>query len=128
MDAIVDERALLLRIAGGDKVAFKRMYDHYWDDLYALALPFLKSTEAAQDTVQEVFLKVWVRRASLPAIEDFHAYIFVMLRNEMIGALRKSTRVKRLYDGYRRELPADFLLADPMDARELETLDRKSVV
>lgn len=128
MDAIEDERLLLLQIAEGDKVAFKRMYDHYWDDMYALALPFLKSTEAAQDTVQEVFLKVWIKRESLPSVERLHAYIFIMLRNELVSVLRSRGRIARLHERYRRQLPSNFLVADPaVDLKELEGLIRAAI-
>jgi len=128
MDAIADERRLLRQIAGGDKTAFKGIYDHYWDDLYNLALPFLKSTETAQDVTQEVFLKLWAKRDSLPGITDFNAYIFIMLRNEVVTALRRKNRGALHYDRYRRSLPADFLASQPMDLKELEALVREAIL
>lgn len=128
MDAIADERRLLRLIAGGDMVAFKGIYDHYWDDLYNLALPLLKSPEAAQDVTQEVFLKLWKKRESLPGVEDFNAYIFIMLRNEVVAALRRKTRGAVHYERYRRSLPADFLAPQPMDLKELEALVREAIL
>lgn len=140
MDAIADEKALLLLVAEGDRGAFKSLYDHYWNDLYSLALSFLKSPDWAQDTVQDLFLKVWVKRDSLTAIEKFNAYIFIMLRNEIISALRHRDRTLKLYQQYQRRIPADFLLpgvpgglhASPapdsdLDLRELERLIRRAV-
>lgn len=126
MNAIGEEKALLEKTAAGDKAAFKSLYDHYWDDLYALALSFLKSPDWAQDLVQDIFVKLWVKRAELPSIGQFRPYIFVMVRNGIVSALRQ----KRLRDRYRQSLPGHFLAAaadSPLGGKELEGLIREAV-
>lgn len=121
-----NEKALILRVAAGDRAAFKCLYDDYWDDLYALALSFLKSPDWAQDMVQDVFLKLWIRREEIPAIGQFRAYIFTMLRNGIVSALRQ----RRLREKYQRQLPGDFLAPEAetrLATRELEELVREAI-
>ena len=114
-NAIADEKTLLSRVTEGDSDAFKILYDHYWNDLYALALAFLKSPDWADDIVQDLFLKLWIKRAALGAIGEFRSYVFITLRNELISALRRKKRILQLHERYRQQIPADFLLPHQPD-------------
>jgi hypothetical protein len=58
-------------VAGGEEKAFALIVDRYWQKIYALAMDFLKSAPDAEDIVQEVFMKVWVKREGLAMIERF---------------------------------------------------------
>jgi RNA polymerase sigma-70 factor (family 1) len=84
-----EERLLLHQIAAGDGKAFAIIIGRYWNNIYSQALTYIKSTHSAQDIVQEVFLKVWEKRATLPAIERFDSFLFIITRNHIISELRK---------------------------------------
>lgn len=93
---MMDEKAdsvkeLLRRIAGGDEEAFAALHQYYWNEIYSLALAFLKSPDAVEDVLQEVFVKLWLKRTSLTAIQDFTPYLMVMVRNEIISEMRRNT-------------------------------------
>lgn len=84
-----DEHELLSRIAEGDRAAFQQLYRYYLNDTYSLALAFLHSPQAAEDIVQELFIKLWLKKEQLPSIDNFKAYIMVSLRNMLINELEK---------------------------------------
>lgn len=84
-----EEKELLGRIAAGDKNAFKELYRYYLNDAYSLALTFLHVPQAAEDIVQELFIKLWLKKEQLPSIEHFKAYLLVSLRNMLINELGK---------------------------------------
>lgn len=90
-----NEPELLIRIAHGDEQAFKEIHRHYWNEVYSLSLAFLKSHEAAEDNVQELFTKLWIKRASLPAVQNFRSFILVSTRNQLISALRKLQKLEK---------------------------------
>jgi RNA polymerase sigma-70 factor (family 1) len=82
-----------LHLAGNDdQAAFTRLLRHFWNKVYTQALVYLKSTATAQEITQDVFLKVWAKRAILPQIENFPGYLFIITRNEIVNALRKKGR------------------------------------
>ncbi|MBN9382659.1 MAG: sigma-70 family RNA polymerase sigma factor [Chitinophagaceae bacterium] len=83
------ERRLLRLVAEGHRPSFTDLYDRYWKKIYATSLHYLKSPEWAQDLVQDIFLKVWVKRQILPEIEDFGSFLFILARNELLSAIRK---------------------------------------
>jgi len=85
------EMELLLMVSAGDEKAFRQIYEQYWNRIYTMALLYFKSPVAAQDMVQEVFLKVWVNRSELPAIASFGAWLRIIARNFLISSLRKKT-------------------------------------
>ncbi len=56
---VTDDTALLARIRDGDRQAFATLVHRHTQRFYALAYRTLFNREAAEDIVQEVFLKVW---------------------------------------------------------------------
>ncbi len=85
------EKELLLMISADDEGAYRQIYEQHWNRIYSMALLYLKSPVAAQDLVQEVFLKVWVNRMKLADIGNFSAWLHVITRNLIISTLRKKT-------------------------------------
>jgi RNA polymerase sigma-70 factor (ECF subfamily) len=60
IDAARDEDALLVEdVARGDSRALERIYDRHNRGVYSLALRLLGDTAAAEEVVQETFLKLW---------------------------------------------------------------------
>jgi RNA polymerase sigma-70 factor (family 1) len=76
-------------VAQGDQAAFARLLRKHANNLYAQALAYTKSTHAARDIVQDVFLKIWDGRAKLGRIESFENYLYIMTRNRIISVMRK---------------------------------------
>jgi len=84
-----NEKELLLLISKSDEQAFTRVFDFYRNKIYGLALKLTHSTTVAEEIVEDVFLKIWLRRATLNEIENFSAYLFVVARNETYKILKQ---------------------------------------
>lgn len=93
---LYNERELLTQIAEGNQDAFERLYRHYRNKAYTVALTYLSVPDQAEDILQECFLKLWYNRQRLPEIEEFDRYLFIMLRNELISALRKTETQQKI--------------------------------
>ena len=83
-----NEKDLLLRVAEGDETAFRVLYDHYRKKIYALGLFLTKSESHAQELVQDVFLKIWVKRDQLREIAYFNAWLRTIAGNTAINYMR----------------------------------------
>lgn len=59
--------ALLARVAEGDHKAFRRLYDLTHRKLFGVALLLLKQRDAAEDIVQEAFIRIWAKAGSFDA-------------------------------------------------------------
>lgn len=65
VDAARDEDALLIdHVARGDAHALEQIYDRYSRGVFSLALRLLGDATAAEEVVQETFLKVWRQPAA----------------------------------------------------------------
>ncbi|MGO4294533.1 RNA polymerase sigma factor [Chitinophaga sp. RAB17] len=87
-----NERELLLSLAKGNDNAFAEVFHHYRHRIYAIAFRLLGSTSQAEDTVQDVFLKMWLKRQELHEISHFKAYLFTVTRNHIFTALKLLAR------------------------------------
>jgi len=83
------EKELLGRIAMGDQKAFTSLFTFYQAMVYDFSLRLTRSKSQAQEIVQQIFLKVWLNRENLSAIENFGAYLNRATRNESYSVLRK---------------------------------------
>lgn len=83
------ERELFARIAKGSEEAFQLLFGIYRTRLYDYALKFLKTHDAADELVQEVFLKLWTSRELLDNVEHPDHYIFTTARNKAFDSIRK---------------------------------------
>ncbi|MHA4811096.1 RNA polymerase sigma factor [Flavitalea flava] len=92
MEKLYYDPALLVQIANGDERAFKLVFESTYPTVYKAALLVTASTHLAEEVVQDVFIKVWIKRNDLPAISDFKSYLFIMARNQAYKALRRQLR------------------------------------
>jgi RNA polymerase sigma-70 factor (ECF subfamily) len=83
------DNILLVEVAHGSSAAFASLFKKYHDKVYSYAIKVCQSTSLAEEIVQDVFMKVWINRDSLPCIENFGAYIRVMARNQALQVLRR---------------------------------------
>lgn len=88
------ERELLLRVANGDETAFRNLYDMYHQLLATYIFRLTRSLSETEEIVHDVFLKLWMSRESLSAIENARAYLFVVSRNHALNVVNR--RMKEL--------------------------------
>lgn len=89
IDSLFQEKELFARIAEGEEAAFRTCFEQWHNNLYAASLQYLKLHEAAEDVVQQVYIRLWEKRAMLKTIEKPRDYLFIMCRNECLNVLRR---------------------------------------
>lgn len=95
-EALHNEKDLLLQVASGNEQAFAGLVNHYWQKVYSICLTYVKLPETAEDITQEIFLKVWHKRETLGEVESFDDYLFIITRNTVVSALRKTSFQKNI--------------------------------
>lgn len=90
-----EERELLQQIARGDESAYTLVFNHYSKQVFDVAMLYLKDPAPAREVVQEVFLKVWLKREGMSAIEDLANYLYILTRNHIYDSFKKQAiRIK----------------------------------
>ncbi|WEA00595.1 RNA polymerase sigma-70 factor [Mucilaginibacter sp. SJ] len=85
---IHNEYEILSKVALGDVRAFTYLFDTYYRHLGQYVYRLTESTDAAEEIVQDVFVKIWSRRQDLTQIESFTDYLFIITRNRTYRFLK----------------------------------------
>lgn len=86
------EKELLCLVAKGDEAAFTHLFNAYHQQLGAYIYRLTESFSLTQEIVQDVFLRIWLRRIAIRDIDRFDAYLFTAARNHTFNCLRKIAR------------------------------------
>jgi RNA polymerase sigma-70 factor (family 1) len=87
--SIYEESKLLLLLAEDSEYAFQLIYDRYRNRIYQTAIRYLKSPVLAQETVQDVFLKLWLERRNLDVAQAVEAWLYTVARNAVLNRLKR---------------------------------------
>lgn len=99
------EKELLARVAEADEAAFTVVFEQYRKKVYSIALMLTDEDDIAEEMVQEVFLKVWTNRSTLPDLADFNAWLFIVTRNAAYKTLQKMAHSKKVVQDAGYHLP-----------------------
>ena len=83
------EQLLIAKIKRGDEIAFRNLYDLYFHKVLNYSYKILHSWEDAKEVTQDVFVKLWDKRAELNAEKSVSGFIFRITRFTSIDKLRK---------------------------------------
>lgn len=75
---------------------FAEIYRAFWQRLYSTAYNYVRDKATAQELVQEVFVKLWLKRDEITQIENAEAYLFRCLRNKVYDHFDRVTCHKKL--------------------------------
>lgn len=98
-EGIYNEKQLLLQVAQGDRDAFRVLYTSYFSKVRQYVALFEPSQVSQDELTQDVFVRIWEKRARLAGVESFKGYLFLVTRNivfNFIRALKVRQRVQQL--------------------------------
>jgi RNA polymerase sigma factor (sigma-70 family) len=77
-----------LQALEGDTRAFHAIHGELFRGLYDYAMKLLQDSQLADDAVQELFVKIWVKRAVIGPLQKVKPYFFTALRRQILNQLR----------------------------------------
>lgn len=125
-----------------DRARFEALVNAHLDSLYGSALRLTRNRAAAEDLVQDTFLKAWRSFRTFQAGTNARAWLYKILMNAYIDTYRKTSRAPEIVDQedvgdfylyaraqdseeYRREGdPEEILLSKIMDADVKSALEQ----
>lgn len=88
------ESNLLALVAEGDQRAFTELFDAYYKQLGEYVYKLTESVEVTEEIVQDVFIKIWLKREILTELDNFSYYLFILSKNQTLNHLRKKANDK----------------------------------
>ena len=115
------DAALMRAFAARDPAAAEELFDRFASRVYGLGIVMLGSDAAAQDLVQDTFVKLWRGAAQYdPARGRLETWVLLVARSLAIDALRRRVLEVRVAQ---RTAPAREASDEPGPDQRAETLD-----
>jgi len=91
---VKNEAELLKLVAKGDERAFTELFDAYYRQLGEYVYKLTESIEVTEEIVQDVFIKIWLKKEKLLELDNFSYYLFILSKNQTLNHLRKKANDK----------------------------------
>lgn len=89
---ITEVPEMVARLKNGDELAFSLLFRKFGGKVYATSRKMHLSHEDAEEIVQEVFLKIWRKKADLKDELSFNAYLIAILKSMIFKKAKKQAR------------------------------------
>ena len=87
---------MVARVRAGDEGACETLFRTFHAPLWKFAYGYVRSREAAEEIVQEVFLALWRNRATWEVHTSVRAWLFGAVRHQALNYLRHERLVMHL--------------------------------
>lgn len=107
------DKLLWSRLKAGEQEAFEAIYRAHFSYLYNYGRKIIADEGIVEDSIQDLFVEIWNKRAGLSNTDAIRPYLTVSLRRKLIRAQDKSrkTELKESSDmNFAAELSIDILL------------------
>lgn len=93
-DSDFDESECIRSLRKGDRNAFKKLFEKYYQRLCRFAYRYVKSEEISESLVQEVFVRVWEKKERLDPQKNIRSFLYKSARNEALDYIQHKDIVK----------------------------------
>lgn len=69
-------------------IHFKKVFNHFYEELVVYANGYLFDMASSEDVVQEVFLHIWENTNAIHIKKSLKAYLYAMVRNKCLNQLK----------------------------------------
>jgi RNA polymerase sigma-70 factor (ECF subfamily) len=120
----LSDQELMRIVQAGDLSPASEIYDRYSGRIYNFALRFLKNSEAAEDAMQEVFVKMIRHASQFQGDAKLSTWLFSITANWCRDYLRKADNKSKESDDVLVTLPAPAEQAPDRNLEQRENEER----
>jgi RNA polymerase sigma-70 factor (ECF subfamily) len=93
---LTEDKDLYLKLKEGDERAFQFLFRKYYSMMCCFANKYLNDSELAEETVQDMFVKIWEKRETLNIETSVKHYFFRSVRNHCLNQIQHE-KIKKQY-------------------------------
>jgi RNA polymerase sigma-70 factor, ECF subfamily len=120
------EKTLLLKLRDGNHVAFRCLFQNYYQRLFLFACKFVDEN-IANDLVQDCFMELWKNRKKTEITSSFSSWIFTVVKNRCFKYLKQELKKSESQNNYRLKLKEEelnFFIHSEKSILEFEVKER----
>ncbi len=100
---------LIEKLRLGDEMAFHALFNEFYASLCLFAKKYIDDQDAAEDIVQEAFVKYWDKRADFDNSYKLKSYLYLIVRNSCLNHIRDRKKLAQIHEGEEVEADEKFL-------------------
>ncbi|WP_299672116.1 RNA polymerase sigma factor [uncultured Polaribacter sp.] len=124
---MMKSNSLWIRIQQHDELALKELFNLYYKPLCSYTVQFTQRMPDAEDLVQSVFVKLWMKRESLTINTSIKSYLYKAVYNAYIDKFRKNKKKEDFFENLKYEAMS-FELEDDENELHAKIEKLKSIV
>jgi RNA polymerase sigma-70 factor (ECF subfamily) len=90
------ERKLIAKVAGGDRGAFRELFDSHVDHVYAVAARLIGNPQDAEDLTQDIFVTLWNKAKTLRGESKLSTWLHRVAVNKAINFKKRGGMLAKL--------------------------------
>ena len=98
------DNELLEALRRDDEKAFAALFQRYWEKVHEMAYARVRSRQVTEEIVQELFISLWDKRASL-SINNMPAYLFTAVKYKSLNYIDSRLVFEKYWEYYRQFVP-----------------------
>lgn len=98
------DQELLEAIRNDNEQAFHELFRRYWRKVHDMAYSRVRSKEATEEIVQDLFISLWNRRASL-LIDNLSSYLYTSVKHRVLNHIESQIVRKKYWEYYKNFIP-----------------------
>ncbi len=104
------EKELIVKLKNGDSFAFEVLFYKYRSKVKGFAKRIIPSQIDLEEIVQEVFVKVWLKKEYIDPDKEFQTYLFSITKNLVLDHLKSAVNRKLYFVGehFQQDIIADY--------------------
>lgn len=122
-----NKKKLLNAVRTGDSAAFNAIYHLYRQKIHGYAYHFTRNHEEAEELTQDTFVKVWENRKKIDAEKNFEAFLYTLIKNNFLGALRKKAREKSYQNENCKNEQSFNAIEEQLDVKESKRIAEEAI-
>jgi RNA polymerase sigma-70 factor (ECF subfamily) len=117
------EKELLKKLKEGDSFAFEVLFYKYRNKIKGFVIKLIPTQIDPEEIVQEVFVKVWLKKEMINPEKDFQSYLFSIAKNLILDHLKSAVNRKLYFveEHFREDLIDDEVIDNTL----LEEVEEK---
>lgn len=120
------EKELVKKLREGDSFAFEVLFYKYRNKVKGFAFRLIPVQIDPEEIVQEVFVKLWLKKEVVDPEKDFQSYLFAIAKHLILDHLRSAVNRKLYFVGeyFQQDLLVDEGVESPFDDDAKEKLQQ----
>ena len=117
------EKELVKKLKDGDSFAFEVLFYKYRNKVKGFAVKLVPAQIDPEEIVQEVFVKLWLKKEAINPEKDFQSYLFSIAKHLVIDHLKSAVNRKLYFVG--EHFQQDLLVEEGLEAPLPEDAEEK---